>query len=77
MKRVDGGSSCEREGSSNCRLLNIGNDNTDGIGCQVVKLKKGKGKRESGSGELDGGWFEWAWQRLGLVAGKPECGNCG
>ena len=77
MRGIGGGSSCECGGSSNLMLLNIGNDNTNGIGCQVVKMKNGKWKRESGKWGVDGGWFEWAWQSQGLVAGKPDCGACG
>jgi hypothetical protein len=50
MRGIGGGSSCDCGGRSNLRLLNIGNGNTNSIGCQVVKMEKGKWKRESGRG---------------------------
>jgi len=75
MRGMDGGSSCDCGGSSNLRLLNTGNDNTNGIGCQVVKAEKGKGKREGG--EVDGGWFEWAWLCLGWWQAKPTVETAG
>ena len=46
-------------------LLNIGNDNTNGISCQVVKMEKRKWKRESGRGS----WMVAGSNGLGSVWG--------
>ena len=75
MRGIGGGSSCNCDGSSNLRLLDIWNDNTNGICCQVVKMEKGKWKRESG------GWMVAGSNGLGRVRGwwqaNPTVGPAG